>query len=144
VPQLHQSPFLLRQSLLLLSVARPFSPICQQRNIETNAQLVAQLRHECLISCRELWVDQEGRQLVHISDLLNVSLYDHLRGTRGILWKDVKRWCSQILKGLEYLHAQRIVHRALTCDSIFVDKLGDARIGECEACDLMTPVPTSS
>lgn len=46
----------------------------------------------------------------------------------------LKRWCLEILKGLEYLHSQKpdpIVHRDLKCDNIFINShKGNIMIGD--------------
>jgi len=47
-----------------------------------------------------------------------------------IRWNAVKRWCRQILRGLEFLHANHIIHRDIKCDNIFINgATGDLRIG---------------
>ena len=47
-----------------------------------------------------------------------------------IRWNAVKRWCRQILRGLEFLHANQIIHRDIKCDNIFINgATGDLRIG---------------
>lgn len=43
----------------------------------------------------------------------------------------MKRWCRQILHGLEFLHANQIIHRDIKCDNIFINgTTGDLRIGD--------------
>lgn len=45
-------------------------------------------------------------------------------------WNAVKRWCRQILTGLEFLHGRQIIHRDIKCDNIFINgSTGDIRIG---------------
>ena len=41
-----------------------------------------------------------------------------------IRFKVLKKWCIDVLKGLEYLHTQQpypVVHRDLKCDNIFIN-----------------------
>jgi serine/threonine protein kinase len=48
-----------------------------------------------------------------------------------IRWNAVKRWCRQILQGLEFLHTQHVIHRDIKCDNIFINgATGDLRIGD--------------
>jgi WNK lysine deficient protein kinase len=59
------------------------------------------------------------------------SLKDYLRKNPMIRWNAVKRWCRQILRGLEFLHAKQIIHRDIKCDNIFINgATGDLRIGD--------------
>lgn len=52
----------------------------------------------------------------------------------GIRFKVLKKWCLDILKGLEYLHTQKphpIVHRDLKCDNLFINShKGTIMIGD--------------
>ena len=48
-----------------------------------------------------------------------------------IRWNAVKRWCRQILRGLEFLHTKQVIHRDIKCDNIFINgTTGDLRIGD--------------
>jgi len=48
-----------------------------------------------------------------------------------IRWNAVKRWCRQILRGLEFLHSKEVIHRDIKCDNIFINgATGDLRIGD--------------
>lgn len=59
------------------------------------------------------------------------SLKDYLRKNVIIRWNAVKRWCRQILFGLEFLHDNHIIHRDIKCDNIFINgTAGDVRIGD--------------
>ena len=54
----------------------------------------------------------------------------YLRRNPMIRWNAVKRWCRQILHGLQFLHAKQIIHRDIKCDNIFINgSTGDVRIG---------------
>ena len=55
----------------------------------------------------------------------------YLRKNPMIRWNAVKRWCRQILRGLEFLHTQHVIHRDIKCDNIFINgATGDLRIGD--------------
>ena len=59
------------------------------------------------------------------------SLKDYLQKNPIIRWNALKRWCRQILRGLEFLHEKQIIHRDIKCDNIFVNgSTGDVRIGD--------------
>ena len=58
-------------------------------------------------------------------------LTSYLRKNPMIRWNAVKRWCRQILRGLEFLHTQHVIHRDIKCDNIFINgATGDLRIGD--------------
>jgi WNK lysine deficient protein kinase len=43
----------------------------------------------------------------------------------------IKKWCVQILNGLDYLHARKIIHRDIKCENIFIDSSsGEIQIGD--------------
>ena len=45
--------------------------------------------------------------------------------------RPLQRWARQILRGLEFLHANHVIHRDIKCDNIFINgATGDIRIGD--------------
>ena len=49
--------------------------------------------------------------------------------------KVIKKWCRQILDGLSFLHARRIIHRDLKCDNLFINgNNSEIKIGERDMC----------
>jgi serine/threonine protein kinase len=74
---------------------------------------------------RKLSLMQDMHSLLFI-----MSRDSYLRRNPMIRWNAVKRWCRQILRGLEFLHEKQIIHRDIKCDNIFINgATGDVRIG---------------
>ena len=66
--------------------------------------------------------------IIRLNQLFSLS---YLRKNPIIRWNALKRWCRQILNGLEFLHSKHIIHRDIKCDNIFVNgSTGDVRIGD--------------
>ena len=66
--------------------------------------------------------------IIQLNRLFSLS---YLRKNPIIRWNALKRWCRQILNGLEFLHSKHIIHRDIKCDNIFVNgSTGDVRIGD--------------
>jgi len=107
----------------------------QQVRIMHEVRLLEQLDNGNIISFFGSWVNREKEEVVFITEILSSgSLKDFIRKVQVIRWKIIKRWCRQILKGLEYLHGHEppIIHRDLKCDNIFINgSSGDLRIGGC-------------
>lgn len=78
------------------------------------------------------WIDREKEQIIFVTEMMSSgSLKHYLRKNTIIRWNAVKRWCKQILTGLEFLHANHIIHRDIKCDNLFINgTTGDLRIGK--------------
>jgi len=106
-------------------------PPSERKRIKTEVKLLKDIEHKNVIKYYNSWVDREKEQIVFITELCSGSLKDYLRKNPLIRWNAVKRWCRQILRGIEFLHNNKIIHRDIKCDNIFINgATGDLRIGD--------------
>ena len=107
-------------------------PPSERKRIKTEVKLLKDIQHKNVIKYFNSWVDREKEQIVFITEIMSSgSLKDYLRKNPMIRWNAVKRWCRQILRGLEFLHSKEVVHRDIKCDNIFINgATGDLRIGD--------------
>jgi WNK lysine deficient protein kinase len=107
-------------------------PPTERRRIKTEVKLLKDIQHKNVIKYYNSWVDREKEQIVFITEIMSSgSLKDYLRKNPMIRWNAVKRWCRQILRGLEFLHTKHVIHRDIKCDNIFINgATGDLRIGD--------------
>ena len=74
------------------------------------------------------------KQFVFITELMTSgTVRQFLNKVKSTNLKIVKKWSSQVLAGLNYLHTQnpKIIHRDLKCDNIFINgNHGEVKIGD--------------
>jgi WNK lysine deficient protein kinase len=61
------------------------------------------------------------------------SLRQYLKKVGDPKLKVIKKWCHEVLEGLNYLHNQPIpiIHRDIKCDNIFINSnSGEIKIGD--------------
>ena len=70
--------------------------------------------------------------MVVITELVTSgSLRDYLKLIQKPRIRVVRRWTTKILKGLQYLHENGVIHERLSCDGIFTNSHnGDIKIGD--------------
>ncbi|XP_020107094.1 probable serine/threonine-protein kinase WNK6 [Ananas comosus] len=92
------------------------------------------LKHPNIVKYYNSWIDDEKKTLNIITELFNSgSLREYRRKHKKVDMKAVKRWATQILNGLIYLHCRDtpIIHRDLKCDNIFINgNHGEVKIGD--------------
>lgn len=107
-------------------------PPGERKRIKIEVMLLRDLQHKNIIKYYNSWVDRGKEQIVFITEIMSAgSLKEYLRKHPIIRWNAVKRWCKQILHGIEFLHVNKIIHRDIKCDNIFINgATGDIRIGD--------------
>ena len=108
-------------------------PEREKKQIVNEIQLLHALSHPHILAFRGTWMTESGEVIFITENLSAGSLKSFINKVKVIRWNVVKRWCRDILAGLEYLHTQDppVIHRDLKCDNIFINgQRGDLRIGD--------------
>lgn len=99
---------------------------------------LTQLDHPNIVKLHKYWIDKDSERprVIFITEYMSSgSLKQFLKKTKRNVIKlplhSWKRWCSQILSALSYLHScsPPIIHGNLTCDTIFIQHNGLIKIG---------------
>ncbi|KAF8790762.1 Nuclear receptor-binding protein like protein [Argiope bruennichi] len=110
----------------------------QEGKIRDIFDSLIQLEHPNIVKFHKYWIDKESEKprVIFITEYMSSgSLKQFLKKTKRNVIKlplqAWKRWCSQILSALSYLHScsPPIIHGNLTCDSIFIQHNGLLKIG---------------
>ncbi|XP_041356689.1 nuclear receptor-binding protein-like [Gigantopelta aegis] len=110
----------------------------QQDKIRRVFDNLIQLEHPNIVKFHQYWTDtkSEKPRVIFITEYMSSgSLKQFLKKTKmsnkPFSIKVWKRWCTQILSALSYLHScdPPIIHGNLTCDTIFIQHNGLIKIG---------------
>ncbi|XP_052194466.1 LOW QUALITY PROTEIN: probable serine/threonine-protein kinase WNK9 [Diospyros lotus] len=96
--------------------------------------LLKTLKHQNIMKFYSSWVDTANRNINFVTEMFTSgTLKQYREKHKRVNIRAVKHWCSQILRGLLYLHSHDppIIHRDLKCDNIFINgNQGEVKIGD--------------
>ncbi|XP_070505050.1 nuclear receptor-binding protein homolog [Chironomus tepperi] len=110
----------------------------QEEKIQTVFENLTQLEHPNIVKFHRYWTDthNDKPRVIFITEYMSSgSLKQFLKRTKRNVKKlplqAWKRWSTQILSALSYLHSctPPIIHGNLTCDTIFIQHNGLVKIG---------------
>ncbi|CAG7719816.1 unnamed protein product [Allacma fusca] len=110
----------------------------QEEKIRQVFDNLTQLEHPNIVKFHKYWMETQSDKprVVFITEYMSSgSLKQFLKRTKKNAKKlplqAWKRWCTQILSALSYLHScsPSIIHGNLTCDTIFIQHNGLVKIG---------------
>uniref|UniRef100_A0A7N0RC40 non-specific serine/threonine protein kinase n=1 Tax=Kalanchoe fedtschenkoi TaxID=63787 RepID=A0A7N0RC40_KALFE len=102
--------------------------------VYNEVKLLKKFRSDHIIALYHVWKDEERNVLNFITEAFTSGdLRKYTRKHRHVSLKALKKWCWQILKGLEYLHTNElcVIHRDLNCSNVFINgNTGLVKIGD--------------
>ncbi|XP_072907919.1 nuclear receptor-binding protein-like isoform X2 [Hemitrygon akajei] len=114
----------------------------QEDKVKAVFDNLIQLEHLNIVKFHKYWADvkENKARVIFITEYMSSgSLKQFLKKTKKnhktMNEKAWKRWCTQILSALSYLHScdPPIIHGNLTCDTIFIQHNGLIKIGSVQS-----------
>ena len=98
-------------------------------------RILASLSHPNIIGYKEAFFDQSTNTLNIVMEFadegdLEKKIKNNLKKRLNFEEDTIWNWTIQLLKGIKYLHDNRIMHRDLKCANIFLMKSGLLKLGD--------------
>lgn len=109
----------------------------EKKKIINEVRLLGQINHKNIIrlydsfTCKNENSDSEGSIAFITEQMMSGTLKQYLKMAQNVKLKVIRKWCSNILEAVAYLHQRRIMHRDLKLDNLFMNgHVGEVKIGD--------------
>ena len=104
----------------------------EKKRVFSEILILKNLKHENILKIYSVWYNKDKKEVVFITKyMMGGSLKSFMQKYKPFKEKHIKNWCIQILNGLEYLHENKIIHRDLKLENIFIcSETSDICIGD--------------
>lgn len=109
----------------------------EKKKIINEVRLLGQINHKNIIrlydsfTCCNANADSEGSIAFITEQMMSGTLKQYLKMAQNVKLKVIRKWCSNILEAVAYLHERRIMHRDLKLDNLFMNgHVGEVKIGD--------------
>lgn len=93
-------------------------------------EVMRRLRHPNIVTMSEVINDSSGNKLYMVQELVNGGQIMDEEAAEPLSEEDARYYFRQILRGLEYMHFQRVVHRDIKPDNILVSEDKTAKLAD--------------
>ena len=99
------------------------------------AKILSRLNHPRLVHVHDLGVDEPSGTPYYVMDLVRSATgesetLEEVRKAGKVTEAQVLQWFADIREGLEYIHAQGVVHRDVKLENVLIDKDGHAVLSD--------------
>ncbi|XP_034049981.1 serine/threonine-protein kinase PLK1-like [Thalassophryne amazonica] len=101
----------------------------QKENLKTEISILQSLSHHHIISCHSVFEDEDFVFVV-LELCSSGSLSEVLRFRQTVMEPEAHYLMMQLLKGVEFLHKNKVGHRDLKPDNIFFNDRMEVKIGD--------------
>jgi len=120
------------ESLAVKKVSNAFDNVVDARRILREIQVLKNIAHENIISLKDVLMppDSSGcfRDVYLVHDLMETDLHQVIRSPQPLSIDHIQFFVYQMLRGIKFLHAAKILHRDLKPSNLVLNENCDLKI----------------
>lgn len=99
-----------------------------RRRFYNEAQAVAKLSHNSIVSIYDVCHDEDGSNYIVMELCEGVTLKDYLRKKHHLTWQETLYFAEQVARALDHAHSRGIIHQDIKPQNIMLLRDGTAKV----------------